>query len=740
LTDLSTDGDASASWTSAALLDDLTERLKRVDLLLLRAVMRQRARPAVHQKGQYWGQFITDDEVDALLRAHGEIDLPVGASLASLDEEIDRSITWRDHGGDDRYDDTEVRPPSRVDQLMAAFDLDGDDLDLLLLALAPEISAGYGKIFAYLNDDLNRNFLTVDLATRILRTERHGRLELQNRLLPGGPLITHRLLSLTPEAGKGPHSARRAALPPRILQWLVQPGDLVLEDGATRIPIDGEVFVPAAVQSRLDQLAAVMPAPPVDPRHPPTPHLITLAILGGTPGMREGVAMAVARAAGRSSLVRVDLDRCKTYLDQPHDLVRDLRLSGDIPYVVNIPDFSEDPETREKMMRLGTAMATLPHPICVGGKDRRALTVMLGGDRPRMDLPVGRTTVAERKRAWNSLLDTRGWAGLDTDALAYRFSAVGGTTMSRVLDRVAAEVGFVQPSDELVQAACREASRPEFQGLVQHVVPRYSWDDLVLTDKILAQLRQLEDILAQQEKVMHTWGQQRLRPRGYGLKALFSGSPGTGKTMCAEVIAGGLGYDLYKVDLSSVVSKWVGETEKNLRQIFDAAEGGTSVLLFDEGDAIFGSRGDNKSAQDKYANQEVAYLLQRLEVFEGCVIITTNLQENIDEAFLRRFGAVIEFPFPSPPERQKLWERALPDARFRDDDIDVAMLSRHFHLAGGSIVNAAINACIDAAARDERLAMRHCVVAVARELFKMGKQVNRVNFGPFFDQVEKLFT
>ena len=712
------------------MLDDLTERLRRVDLLLLRAVQRQRARPAMHQKGQYWGQFITDDEVDELLRSQGELDVPLGASLTSLDEDIATSTVFRD----------KVRPHSRIDRLLASFDLDGDDLDLILLSVAPEVSAGYGKIFAYLNDDVSRPFLTVDLASRILRTERHGRLELQNRLLPGSPLVQNRLLLLSPEPGKGPQAARRVSVAPRVLQWMLQPGDVVLDDGATRLVIQGQVFVPAAVRKRIDSLAKAMPAPPTDPRVPATPHPLTIAVVGGTQGMREGVAMAVARAAGRASLVRVEVDRCKGYLDNPYDLVRDLRLSGDMPYIVNIPDFSEDPEVREKMMRLGTALATLPYPLCVGGRERRAMATMLGGDRPRLDLPVGRTTADEREGAWVDALDRRGWDGVDTRALAIRFSAIGGTTIDRVLDRVAAEVGEGTPDDGRIQGACREASRPEFSGLVQHVIPRYNWEDLILTDKILGQLRQLEDVLAQQEKVMHTWGQQRLRPRGYGLKALFSGSPGTGKTMCAEVIAGSLGYDLYKVDLSSVVSKWVGETEKNLRQIFDAAEGGTSVLLFDEGDAIFGSRGDNKSAQDKYANQEVAYLLQRLEVFEGCVIITTNLQENIDEAFLRRFGAVIEFPFPSPIERARLWERALPDKRFCADDLDPAMLGRQFHLAGGSIVNAAINACIEAAREDERLAMRHCVVAVARELYKMGKQVNRVNFGEFLPFVEHMFT
>jgi hypothetical protein len=712
------------------LLDDLTERLRRVDLLLLRAVMRQRARPAVHQKGQYWGQFITDDEVDELLRAHGEIDLPIGANLVGLDEEIDRSLWYRDHG----------RGLGRLRHLVAAFDLDGDDLDLLLLSIAPEISAGYGKIFAYLQDDLSRNHLTVDLATRVLRTERHGRLALQNRLLPGAPLIEHRLLVLSPEPGKAPHTSRRVAVPPRVLQWLLQPGRLVLEEGAVRLPVTEEIFLPGGLRERIERLAGVLPPPPSATEVVEDKVGVTLAILGGTPGMREGVALAVAREAGRDSVVRIDVERCKAYLENPWDLVRDLRLDGDIPWVVNVPDLTEDPETRERMMRLGTALATLPQPICVGGKDRRSLSLMLGGDRPRMDLHVGRTTIAERRTAWEAGLARRGWRGVDTGLLATRFASIGGTTIARVLDRVAAEIGVTSPDDALVQAACRDASRPEFQGLVQHVTPRYAWDDLVLPDKILRQLKQLEDVLAQQEVVMHTWGQSRLRPRGYGLKALFSGSPGTGKTMCAEVIAGALGYDLYKVDLSSVVSKWVGETEKNLRQVFDAAEGGTSVLLFDEGDALFGSRGDNDSAQDKYANQEVAYLLQRLEVFEGCVIITTNLQENIDEAFLRRFGAVVEFPFPSPLERRKLWERALPPEAFRDPDIDTDMLGKQFHLAGGSIVNAAINACIDASARGDRLAMRHCVVAVARELYKMGKQVNRVNFGSFFHEVDGLFT
>jgi SpoVK/Ycf46/Vps4 family AAA+-type ATPase len=208
--------------------------------------------------------------------------------------------------------------------------------------------------------------------------------------------------------------------------------------------------------------------------------------------------------------------------------------------------------------------------------------------------------------------------------------------------------------------------------------------------------------------------------------------------MAAEVIAGTLGLDLFRVDLSSIISRWVGETEKNLKEVFDAAEGGTAVLLFDEADSLFGSRGEVKQAQDRFANQEVSFLLQRLEVFEGCAILTTNLQENIDEAFLRRFGAVIEFPMPSIEQRFQLWERAIPKGAPQDDDLDLQAIAKQFVIAGGSIINAAINACILASTAREHVGMKHIVTAVAHEYVKMGKQVTQVHFGEWYEFVREL--
>ncbi len=696
---------------SSTVFSDLARRLRRTDLLLLRAVRRQRARPAMRAKGQFWGSVITDDEVDALLRAHGEIDYVIGAD--GLDDAIAASVSYRD------------APTGRFARLKRAFDLDGDDIDLLLLSLAPEISAGYGKIFAYLNDNLNQAYLTVDLASRVLRQERRQRLALQSRLLPGSPTIQNRLLLLNPSEGVETHTSRRLHPAPRLLRWLLQE-TVALGDGATTMDTSAAPFIPGQSKERLEQLQGSLNSP------------ITVAIVGGTGGLREGVAIEVARQAGRP-LVRIDVERIKPYLDKPYELIRDLRLDGAVPYLINVPDTDDEPALRMQMMAMGTALRSLPFPVCVGGNDRRAVAAMLGSDRVNVTVPVGRSTSEERVGAWTEAIGGRGWDVNMAAEISERFYSVGGTTIHRVLERAEAEAGGIEPDIELIWAACREAARPEFSGLAEHVVPRYNWEDLILPENILYQLKHLENYLAQQETVMHKWGGKKIRPRGYGIKALFSGAPGTGKTMCAEVIAGALGLDLFKVDLSSVISRWVGETEKNLKEIFDSAEGGSSIILFDEGDALFGSRGEVKGAQDKFANQEVSYLLQRLEVFEGCCVITTNLQENIDEAFLRRFGAVIEFPMPTADEREKLWNRAIPPYAPRSGDLDTRYLAEQFSLAGGSIINASINACIVAASRSEDVGMTHCVEAIARELYKMGKQVNRVHFGRYYDDISHIF-
>jgi len=696
----------------STIFEELALRLRRTELLLLRAVRRQRARPAMRAKGQFWGSVITDDEVDELLRAHGEIEYPAGSD--GLDEAIAASAALRD------------RPGGRFSRLRRAFSLDGDDADLMLLALAPEISAGYAKIFAYLNDNLNQAFLTVDLATRVLRARRTERLALQARLMSNAPLIKNRLLLLNPPDGAEMLTARRVHPAGRVLRWLLEEEELPGSIGFTPLDTAGQPLIPRPTRERIESVSGSFSAP------------VTVAVIGSTSGAREGAAIAIAKKAGRP-LVRIDLERAQQYLEQPWELIRELRMSGALPYLLNVNPSQEEPTARLRILQLGAALATLPYPVLVGGADRRAMSSLLGSERPSLTVQVGRTNYDERLSAWTTQFSARTWDTNKAEDLAERFYSIGGTTLDRILDRAQAECGGEEPHKDALWAAAREASRPEFQGLAQHIIPRFTWGDLILPEKTKTELQHLTDYLAQQETVFYRWGASSVRSRGYGIKALFSGGPGTGKTMAAEVIAGTLGLDLFRVDLSSVISRWVGETEKNLREIFDAAEGGTAVILFDEADSLFGSRGDVKQAQDRFANQEVSFLLQRLEVFEGCAVLTTNLQENIDEAFLRRFGAVIEFPMPGVHERRKLWTRAMPKQAPKADDLDIDVLSEQFILAGGSIVNAAINACIIAASRNEPVGMSHAVEAIARELVKMGKQVSRVHFGEYYQFVKDLY-
>ena len=699
----------------STIYEELARRLRRTDLLLLRAVRRQRSRPAMRAKGQFWGSVITDDEVDALLRQHGEIDLPP-AQADGLDNAISMSAQWRDDMA------------GRFGRLRQAFNLVDDDADLILLGLAPEISAGYGRIFAYLNDNLNQAFLTVDLATRVLRTQRIERLALQSRLMKSAPLIKNRLLLLDPPEGAETHTSRRVHPSNRLLSWLLEGEGLPSGIGFTPLQTAVAPLIPKQTRDRIDDIATGLQDE------------ITVAVVGSTRGSREGAAIAIARAAGRP-LVRVDMGRCTQYLEQPWDLVRELRLEGALPYVINVMSTAEDPALRNQVIQLGGALATLPFPVLVGGSDRRAIEVLLGSDRPSVTVRVYRTDLDERLHAWDQAFAERTWED-DKDRkineIAERFYSIGGTTLTQVLDRAQAECGGREPDLDSLYAAARECSRPEFKGLAECIVPRYRWEDLILTEKVQDQLQHLIDTLKFQETVYHRWGGSKVRARGFGVKALFSGGPGTGKTMAAEVIAHKLGLDMYRVDLSSVISRWVGETEKNLKEIFDAAEGGTAVILFDEADALFGSRGDVKQAQDRFANQEVSFLLQRLETFEGCAVLTTNLQENIDEAFLRRFGAVIEFPMPTSVQRRALWHRAVPAGAPRAPDLDLDKLADQFIIAGGNIVSSAMNACVIAARDGEDVGMKHAVEAVAREMIKMGKQVSRVHFGEYYEFVDGL--
>ena len=304
-------------------------------------------------------------------------------------------------------------------------------------------------------------------------------------------------------------------------------------------------------------------------------------------------------------------------------------------------------------------------------------------------------------------------------ALAARSAAQAGLSANR-------ETG---PSD--LQRGARAQNAASLERLARRVEPRVGWADLVVPRDVEVELRSIVARIRHRARVLGEWGVGGASAKTRGLTALFSGESGTGKTLAAEVVAGELGLDLYVIDLSSVVDKYIGETEKNLDRIFTEAERINGVLLFDEADAIFGKRSEVSDAQDRYANVEVAYLLQRMERFIGVAILTTNLRANVDEAFLRRIDVLVDFPVPDETSRLALWEHQCAAGLPLADDVDLAFLAHGFRLAGGNIRNIVLTGAYLAADAGRKVEMADLVRATAGEYRKLGRLCLESEFGPW---------
>jgi SpoVK/Ycf46/Vps4 family AAA+-type ATPase len=292
--------------------------------------------------------------------------------------------------------------------------------------------------------------------------------------------------------------------------------------------------------------------------------------------------------------------------------------------------------------------------------------------------------------------------------------------------------GRIKPEDETpsqsVTAAVRRLASGELDRLATRIRPRRTWNDLVLPPDQLIQVRDVVSRYRHRTQVFDTWGFKPIPSAG--VVAMFAGPPGTGKTLSAEVVAGELGLDLFRIDLATLVSKYIGETEKNLEKIFQAADGGTMVLLFDEADAVFGKRSEVKDANDKYANVETSYLLQRIESYDGVVVLTTNYVANIDEAFIRRIHVSVDFQLPDEAERLQMWTNSFPSAAPMGE-VDLAFLARQFRLSGASIRSISLGAAFRAADDETPIGMESILTSLRVELRKQGRLTSSIDFGKY---------
>jgi hypothetical protein len=348
--------------------------------------------------------------------------------------------------------------------------------------------------------------------------------------------------------------------------------------------------------------------------------------------------------------------------------------------------------------------------------------------RQVLSLEIRKPTTAEQSTLWRAALGTAGEkldGRMDEVVANFDMGARGIREIASGVLRAGADSGT--DVGEALWHACRIQAQPRLGELAQHICPAAGWDDLVLPERQMQSLREIAVHVRRRMKVYGDWGFAQRGSRGLGISVLFAGPSGTGKTMAAEVLANNLRLDLYRIDLSQVVSKYIGETEKNLRRLFDAAESGGAILLFDEADAIFGKRSEVKDSHDRYANVEVSYLLQRMEEYRGLAILTTNMKEAIDTAFLRRIRFVVPFPFPDSEQRAQIWRRIFP-AQTPTDELAVAKLAR-LNITGGSIRNIALYAAFLAADAGEPVRMVHLLRAVRAEYAKLERPVNEIELG-----------
>lgn len=357
-----------------------------------------------------------------------------------------------------------------------------------------------------------------------------------------------------------------------------------------------------------------------------------------------------------------------------------------------------------------------PGPVVVAG---RASGMVVRGDRPVFEVPAGRLTPLARQELWRAAAPE---LANDAADLAARYTVEPGVAMAAAGDARAVARGERRPLrvEDVAQGVRTRAGLTLSSG-VKLVRPTATWRQLVLPERRMAQLREALDRLVHQGLVLDRWGFLEGRPGARGVRMLFAGGSGTGKTFSAEVMAHALGLDLLVVDISRVVSKWIGETEKNLAEVFDVAERAQAVLLFDEADALFGKRTEVSDAHDRYANLETAFLLTRLERFEGLAILSTNLRQNLDPAFLRRLEFVLDFEEPGAAERLLLWQGHLPKGAPLADDVNLRELASHYPVVGGFIRNAAVAAGFLAAAEGTAITRSHIVRAVRREYEKTGR-------------------
>ncbi|MET0622212.1 MAG: ATP-binding protein [Pyrinomonadaceae bacterium] len=607
---------------------------------------------------------------------------------------------------------------------------------VVVLCLAAEVERRYERLFAYLEADASRRRPTVELALRLFCPTQEGRLAARRFFGAQAPLFRSRLVRFD-DAVEAPLLARTLRLDPRVADFLLGGASLCEEAAGCARTAEPNVALedlrwPASLKTTL--LEAVVG----HLRESPAGKVV-LHFHGPRGTGRRELAAALCRELGVRLLV---VDLCEAArLERPfEETVRPVcREALLLPAAILFENFDRAGGGGDEgsALRRSAARAAAEFSWLTFVSTEEAETdAGLFGEAAFLGVELAAPDARERAGLWPRLAASVGVdvePGICWDEVAAKFALTPGQmrealAAARNRSRLSGATALT-PADLL--ECCRAASNQKLAALARKLPRRNSWGDITLPPKALAQLREICAQVRHRRTVYGAWGFGEKLARGKGLCALFYGPAGTGKTMAVDIVANELGIDAYRIDLSTVVSKYVGETEKNLSQIFREAETSNAILFFDEADALFGKRTEVKDAHDRYANIEINYLLQRVEEFSGLVVLATNLRKNIDEAFFRRMQFAVDFAAPDETQRYEIWRQHFPASAPVDDDVDFGFLAQRLQLSGGHIRNVVVNAAFLAAERSEAIRMEHLIHAALREYEKIGRSFSESEFAPY---------
>ncbi|MDL0433540.1 ATP-binding protein [Marinobacter sp. TBZ242] len=685
--------------------DYLTDVLQLITLQMEQAVARFRAVRGDHNREGFLGLFLNDEDIDRNLAQLRE----TGNSPATPESirQLRQQIILQ----------TRATPRKLLPQRLAeALGLGQQETDLVLYLLAGEADPRFARVWAFLQDDVQRRYLTPGLVEQLSDLPRSdsSATGIRAMLSPDAPLIRHRVISVSEP--RRPLLERPLKLDDRVVDFLLGRD---------------------ALDHRLAGYLELLPYP--QPRLRPT---LTEALkcLAGNPGSTQSLPplqltgepgqdhdLWLARKRGQN-LLRVRTEKwieTSEWQESLYVLRREQRLHNAL---VSVPRSEQaSPE------QLSALLEALPDDLILQtetpGAPSPVVEILLPGPSPEI-----------RELAWKQHLPGH-WLALQPAGLIPELAQRYRLTPARIAGISQRLSHHLQLNPDFhgedLKALCKSAAAESMTSGAQRMKSGQGWSQLVLPKASKGLLEELILRASHQQQVLRNWGMDQLFGQQPGLSALFVGPSGTGKTLAAGVVARELGLELYRIDLATVVSKYIGETEKNLQSIFDHAARADVVLFFDEADALFGKRSEVRDAHDRYANIETSYLLQKIEAHTGVCILASNLAQNIDDAFMRRIQVVVEFPFPGPKERERIWHQLLTTSAPIREDLDLPFLARQFELTGANIKSILLLAGCYAAGEQQSIGMEHLVRAIAREYNKLGKPLSKSLFGPYYNRLRQ---